>query len=127
MNEIKMCGIVLCALVLCITFKNLRQEYSLFIRLVISSLVTIVSITILKPILSFINEISYNTPVYDYIPVLIKALSVAFLVQITADVCNDAQESSLSEKIALFGKAEILVISLPLLKKMLELSKALIS
>lgn len=127
MNEIKMCGIVLCALVLCIIFKNLRQEYSLFIRLAISSLVTVVSLVIIQPILSFISEISYNTPVYEYIPILIKALSIAFIVQITADVCNDAQESSLGEKISLFGKVEILIISLPLLKKMFELSKVLIS
>lgn len=127
MNEIKMCGIILCALIVCVVFKNLRNEYSLFIRIAISCFVTAVSILILQPILSFISEISQNTPVYQYIPTLIKALSIAFIVQITADVCQDAQESSLAEKISLFGKAEILIISLPLIKNLFELSKSLIN
>ncbi len=127
MNEIKMCGIILSALVICVVFKNLRQEYSIFVRLIISCLVTVVSLAILQPVLSFISEISQNTPVYLYIPTLIKALSIAFIVQITADACIDAQENSLAEKISLFGKAEILVISLPLIKNMFELCKNLIS
>lgn len=127
MNEIKMCGIVLCALVVCVVFKNIKTEYSLFVRITISCLVSVVSLLILQPILSFISEISKDTPVYQYIPTLIKALSVAFIVQITADVCNDAQESSLAEKISLFGKVEILIISLPLVKGIFELSKSLIN
>ena len=127
MNEIKMCGIVLCALVVCVVFKNIKTEYSLFVRTTISCLVSVVSLLILQPILSFISEISKDTPVYQYIPTLIKALSVAFIVQITADVCNDAQESSLAEKISLFGKVEILIISLPLVKGIFELSKSLIN
>ncbi len=126
MNEIKMCGIILCALVICVVFKNLRQEYSLFIRIGITVLITVVSIAILYPVLSFIEEISKNTIVYGYIPTLIKALGIGIAVQITADVCNDAQESALAERITLFGKAEILVISLPLIKNLFELCENII-
>ena len=126
MNEIKMCGLIFSALILCVVFKNIRQEYSLFIRLVVGILVITVSFYLIKPILSFVSEISSNTYVEAFIPSLLKALSVSFAVQITSDACYDAQENSLAEKITLFGKAEILLISLPLIKNMFELCKNLI-
>ena len=65
--------------------------------------------------------------IYSYLPTLIKALSIAFRVQITRDACNDAQENGLGEKIAFFGKMEIMVISLPLIKNVFELCKNLSS
>ena len=126
MNDIKMCGLVLCALVVCIIFKNLRSEYSLFIRIFITCFVTVATFAIFYPILSFIDDVSKNTAVYIYIPTLIKALGIAFAVQITADVCNDAQESTLANRITLFGKAQILVLSLPLIKNLFELCENLI-
>lgn len=127
MNEIRMCGIILCALIVCVVFKNIKQEYSLFIRIVITVFISVISISALYPILSFLDEISKNTPVYQYIPALIKALGIAFAVHITADVCVDAQENALAERIALFGKAEILVISLPLIKDLFKLCENIIS
>ncbi len=126
MNDIKMCGIILSALVVCIVFKNLRSEYTIFVRIGITCLSTIATLAIFYPVFSFIDEISKNTVVYNYLPILFKALGIAFLVQITADVCNDAQETSLANRIILFGKAEILVISLPLMKSLFVLCENLV-
>ena len=126
MNEIKMCGFVLCALIICVVFKNLKSEYSLLIRLVITVFVSIASFIIIEPLLSFIDEISKNTLVYNYVPTLIKALGIALTVQITSDICKDAGEISLGERIELFGKVEILLISIPLVKNIFKLCEAII-
>ena len=122
MNEIKMCGIIIAALIICTVFKNIRQEYSVFVRIGITCLATIVSISILYPILSFIDSISKNTPFYGYIPILLKGLGIAYLVEITSDICID----TLAERITLFGKAEIMIVSLPLLKNLFELCKSIV-
>ena len=121
-----MCGIILSALIVCLIFKNLRSEYSLFVRIFITSFSSLATLAMFYPILSFIDEISQNTAVYSYLPILIKSLGIAFVVQITADVCNDAQESSLANRIILFGKAEILVLSLPLMKNLFSLCESLV-
>ena len=126
MTDLKMCGLIICALVVCIIFKNVRAEYSLLIRIFITCFSTVATLAILYPILTFIDDISKNTAVYVYIPTLIKALGIAFAVQITADVCNDAQESTLANRITLFGKAQILVLSLPLIKNLFSLCESLI-
>ena len=126
MNEIKMCGIVLCALIICVVFKNLKSEYSLVIRIVITVGVSLASFIIIEPLLTFIDEISSNTAVNNYVPTLIKALGIAFTVQITSDICRDAGESSLGERIELFGKVEILLISIPLIKNIFKLCESII-
>ncbi len=127
MNEIKACGIVLCALIVCIVFKNIKSEYSLFIRLLITVSIFCVSLSIFYPVLKYIEDISSGTAIYQFIPILFKALGIAFAVQITADICRDAQENSLAERICFFGKAEIIVISLPLIKNMFQLCETLIN
>lgn len=127
MNEIKACGIVLCALIICIIFKKIKEEYSLFVRIIITSTVFIVSISILYPVLTYISEISKNTSIQKYIPTLFKALGIAFSVQITADICKDAGENSLAERITFFGRAEILVISLPLIDSLFSLTEGLLT
>lgn len=126
MNELKMCGIVLCALIICIIFKNLKNEYSLLVRIAITVGISIVSLALIEPLFSFIDEISENTAVYPYLPLLIKALGIALIVQVTSDICSDCGESALGERIELFGKAEILVISIPLIKNLFKLCEAII-
>lgn len=126
MNEFKACGIVLCALIICVVFKNIKNEYSLFVRMIITASVFCVSLSIFYPVFAYINEISKNTSVSKYMPILFKALGIAFTVQITADICKDADEHSLAERICFFGKAEILVVSIPLIKALFQLTENLL-
>ena len=126
MGELKACGIILCALIVCVVFKNLKSEYSLLIRIIVTVSVFSVSLSIIYPVLSYIEKISTSSEIYKYVPTLMKALGVAFIVEITADICNDAQENTLAERIIFLGKTEILVISLPLLKSLFELSEGLL-
>ena len=126
MGELKACGVVLCALIVCIVFKNLKSEYSLLVRIIVTVSVFSVSLSLIYPVLSYIEKISTNSEIYKFVPTLMKALGIAFVVEITADICNDAQESTLADRITFLGKAEILVLSLPLLKKLFELSEGLL-
>lgn len=123
MNEIKACGIILCALIVCVIFKKVKEEYSLFIRIVITACVFAVSISVLYPVFNYISEIGEGTTIQKYVPSLFKALGIAFTVQITSDVCKDAGENSLAERISFFGRAEILTISLPLIKNLFSLTQ----
>ena len=68
MDNLKVYGIIICALCACVVFKNLHSEYSLLIRLCVTVGVSIVAIAILYPVLSYINEISYGTEIEKYIP-----------------------------------------------------------
>ncbi|MBQ7353006.1 MAG: hypothetical protein IJW54_03260 [Clostridia bacterium] len=113
-------------MVLCSFFKNIRSEYSLFIRLAATLSVSCLVLTMISPLLEYIEKISMNTPVSRYIPILFKALGISLLIHITSDVCYDAGETSLAEKVILFGKIEILALSLPLIKELFNIATGLL-
>lgn len=121
MDSIKVCGIVICALCVLLMFKNLRSEYSLFIRIILTLGVSLVTTVLIYPILTYIIEISSGTALEKYLPSLVKALGIAISVQITADICKDAGEEAIASRIYLFGQAEILIISIPIMKNLLSL------
>ena len=127
MENIKVCGIVICALLVCIVFKNIKSEFSLFIRLAITISITLISLAIFYPIMSYIDTISKDTAIYKYLPILIKALGIALCVQITSEICSDAGENAIAERVNLFGKAQILILSLPLIKNLLDLCSDIIN
>lgn len=123
MELIKVCGIVICAVSLCMIFRSIKTDYSLFIRILITIGISIISVSVLFPLLKIINDISKDTEIGRYIPILIKSLGIALTVQITSDICRDSGEGAIAERIELFGKAEILVLCIPLITDLLALCK----
>ena len=126
MSEFKMCGIVLCGVILCSIFKELKTEYSLFLRIGITILVIGFSLALFIPIFEYIDEITLNTEIHTYLPILIKILGIAMITELTSDICIDANEHGLANKISLFSKAEILLLTLPLIKKLFDICRELL-
>lgn len=125
MNDLKFCGIIICCIVLTSVFKNLKSEYTLFIRIGITFLVSIISFSLFAPIFDYINEITKNTVIYQYLPSLIKILGIVIITEITIDICNDSGESGIGSKVSLFAKSEILLLTLPLVKELFNLCQNL--
>ena len=51
--------------------------------------------------------------------ILLKALGLAFLTEITAGICRDSGEAGLASWVEMAGRIEILLLSLPLVKDVL--------
>lgn len=121
MNDFKICGIVLLSVILCCIFKNLKQEFSIFIRLGITILISTVSFTLIHPVITYIEKISQGTAMQTYFPVLIKILGIAVIAELTMDSCIDMGETGIANKVAIFAKAEILILTLPLITALLDM------
>lgn len=121
MDVLKVCGITICVLCICVVFNNIKTEYSLLIRIVITIGIGLLSLSVFYPILKFMEDISVNTQISKYFPVLTKALGVALMVQITSDICKDSGEGSIAQRVETVGKAEIIILCIPLIKDILKL------
>lgn len=55
----------------------------------------------------------------SYAGVFLRALGAALLAELAASVCRDLGETSLAAKAELIGKAEILLLSLPLARELI--------
>ena len=121
MEIIKVCGAVICVLSICVIFKGMKSEYSLFIRLLVTVGAALISLAVFYPILKFLEDIASGTQIQKYFPILIKALGIALLTQITSDICNDSGEGAIASRVEAIGKAEIILLCIPLIKEIMLL------
>ena len=67
-----------------------------------------------------VTEILNTGGFSEYVEILIKALGVAILTHIAASVCKGCGEVSIAGAVEFAGKAEILLLSLPMIEKLLK-------
>ena len=114
-------GIAVLTLVLSFIFKELKQEYAVFIMIIGGIIITIWGLARLYPVINYIRELTNIGDLSEYFTVILKALGISFIVQIAADICRDFGESSLAGKVEFAGKAAILIIVLPILQSVINM------
>lgn len=62
----------------------------------------------------------------EYAVVMLKMVGVGYAFGVCSDVCRELGETSLSGVVALLGRVEILVLSVPFVKRIIECSVELI-
>lgn len=91
--------------------------------LVLASLVLLLAPILLRysEMLTEIKELLSQSSLADYGYLLLKVLGVAFVVRLCADTCRGMGEETLASGVELLGKAEILLLCMPLLTRLLSL------
>ena len=70
----------------------------------------------------------YDSVAYGrtFFPVMIKVLAVAYITDLTAQLCKDAGEGAIGSKVELAGKVIIFAVSMPVLTAILEMISSLL-
>lgn len=87
----------------------------------------LLSLAVFYPILKFLEDIASGTKIQMYFPILVKALGISLLVQITADICIDSGEGAIAHRVEMIGKSEILILCIPLIKEILLLCEEIVN
>ncbi|MBR3966441.1 MAG: hypothetical protein IKJ91_05130 [Clostridia bacterium] len=127
MNVFRICGIGILCLSVLMCIKNLRESYSLVLRSVIYVLFFGIGITMLAPIVAFLNKTAQSGGFYEYGETVLKALFIVFLVKITSGTAAECGEGGLARSLENVGRIELLLLSLPLIEKILSASKEMLS
>ncbi|MBR5453791.1 MAG: hypothetical protein IKV54_06910 [Clostridia bacterium] len=122
MSVIGICGAVLLTVVSSAVIRSLRPEYSVFLSLGAGALLSVVTFASLAPLFEYITDVIGKSAFSEYTVVLLKVIAIGFLTEITAGMCADAGERALSEQVGFFGRGEILLLSLPLIRDALEIA-----
>ena len=74
-----------------------------------------------EPVISRIYELSaLGEGIREYSDVVVRALGVAILAHLCADVCRDCGENSAASCVILAAKIEIVILCLPLVEKIIS-------
>ena len=120
MTVLQICGVALSVLMFCLQVGK-RSRGAVVAAAV---LFFTASIDGIARLFSFIKEQEQLWGQGEY-TVLMKALGIGVICQFTAELCRDAGESVLASRVEFFGKIEILLLSIPLLQKLLAFAKEL--
>lgn len=118
-------GIIMCVLV--VTVKQFKPELAMPLGIACGVVMTAYLVSLALPLFNEINQIASDSGINsEFISIAVKAIGICIAVQISSDVCRDAGESALANKLELGGKIALLIVSLPLFKEMLSLAVEII-
>ena len=118
----KYCALALLALAAVLVMKALKSEFAGFAALASSAVLMCAALVSFSPVLEYINTLAEGSPFSEHLTVLLKAMGITLLVQFASEICRDSGETALASKLELVGKAEILLLCMPLVKELITLA-----
>ena len=106
---------------LCMTVKQYKPEYTLVCQLCGVIIIFIYILSLFEDIISPLEDMISSSGIdISFFEILLKALAISVLSDISASICRDSGNNTLAKTVDLFGKTMIIVISLPILKKLAD-------
>lgn len=127
MEILQIAGIAVCGVLTIAVIKVVKPEFTIYVTLATVILILLFSMEQLTAVFQFLKTV-YDDMTYgkDFFPILIKVLAVAYLTDFTAQLCRDAGENSIGNKVEMAGKIIIFYISLPILVSVLQLVNSIL-
>ena len=127
MDIVKIVAIAIVCALLCAVLKQYKPEFAIVVQLAASVFILLLIASAMGDLISAVKDLINGSGINtEYLTLLLKALGVSVLTQLAADACRDSGETALSNKVELAGKVTILLLCLPLVKAMIQLSAGLI-
>ena len=126
MSVVKYCGLALLTVAVAMIIAELKPNISKLVTLTACTGFVCAAAATLYPSYKYFSTLIEDTALSEYSSTLIKALGVALAVEISADVCRDAGEGGLASKLEMIGKAELLLLALPLIGELIERARSLL-
>jgi len=127
MSILQLCAIAVCASFLGLCIRHQNKEYASVLSVAAVLLIFFYTLqktsTIVHTVVSFAETAADN----EIISTLMRALGIACITQLSADICREAGDVQIGIQIERFGKLEIVLLSLPLVARVLEIAGNLLT
>ncbi|MDR1630931.1 MAG: stage III sporulation AC/AD family protein [Oscillospiraceae bacterium] len=124
---IEISALAIVAVILYMFVRQHHPEYAILVQLGAGCILLLLLLPEIKTVIDFAEEF-FDESLIDrnLFILLVKALGITILSQFAADICRDNGVNALASKIELAGRALILVMTLPMLKTLVQLVLGLI-
>lgn len=123
MNIFALIGLALVMCVLVITVGQLKPEMSLLLSIACGVVLTCFLLKYALPLMDEISSIGAAGGINaEFLSAALKSVGICIAVQTASDVCRDSGQSALAGKLELGGKIALLIVALPLFRRLLALA-----
>ncbi len=122
----KICGGALLCTVAIVVLRQLGRDGALPLQWLGILLLTGAGLALLEPVIVFAGELAAACGITETASLLLRALGVALLCQLCADLCRQSGETTIAAGVETAGRAQILLLSLPKLRELLAAAEQLL-
>lgn len=127
MIALKIVGFGILASLMVVILKENSKEVTIVLVIASSIVLLLSSIKYLAPVVSMIENIVSKTSIdTSYITVILKVTGIAYLIEFGKDICIDAGQNSIANKMEIAGKIIIASLSVPIITSVFELVEKLL-
>ena len=113
---------VLISVILYHTIPKERRELSMLLSIAVSCMVSIAAFTFLKPVMEFLEQLQGIADLNsEMIEILIKAVGISLVTEITGLICKDFNNGALGKAIHFLAVSVTLWLALPVFEELVEL------
>jgi stage III sporulation protein AD len=115
-------GVAAVGLTALLILRAYKPEWAPFLRMAVTVVALGLTVGLVSTVLTYITDLATATGASEGEgwSLLLKALGVAFLTETAASVCRDSGETGLATWVETAGKLEILLLSFPLIRTVLD-------
>ena len=110
--------VALCAVVLAALLKKVSSEQGILLSTAAVVLILLLVLESAAPLVTQLQSLMDANLLDDlYIGVLIKALGITIIAQVTEKICKDCGESGLAYSVSIAARTAILLLTLPIISQ----------
>ena len=123
----KTTALVLLTVILSLSLDKTERDISAVMGIVALCIAACAAVTILNPVLNYLVELQrlFHLP-DDLISMLLTAVGVALVAELSASICADAGNASLGKMLQILGGAAVLTLSVPMFRTLMTIIKEMI-
>ena len=120
----KTTALVLLTVILSLSLDKTERDISAVMGIVALCIAACAAVTILNPVLNYLVELQRLFHLPDgLISILLKAVGIALVAELSATICADAGNASLGKMLQILGGAAVLTLSVPMFRTLMTIIK----
>ena len=128
MEIMRIAAIGIMGAILAVTLQQQKKELALVLTVVVGVLLLWEGSGYLQEILDGLRQMAADAGLSgDHLKLLLKLLAISYVVEFGSEVCKDAGQQSLANKIQLGGKLMMAALALPVFQSLLTLITGLLA
>lgn len=122
MDIIKLIGIGISGAVAAIVLKEYKPAYAVCLGIITSAVIFLLTLSEINYVFDVIGTISQKLSLdASYIKTIIRIIGITYLSHFGSEICRDAGQNAIAQKIEFAGKVMIIAASIPILTAVLNL------
>ncbi|MCL1802705.1 MAG: stage III sporulation AC/AD family protein [Eubacteriaceae bacterium] len=121
MEILRYVAAALIVVVISVYFRKQNEDYAVYISIAAGMIILGSSLSYLYPVLAVVRDYAAKSNITNLqLSSVLKILATAYLAQFASDICTDANNSSLANKVEIAARFMIAYLSLPIVLTLFE-------